>query len=79
MASFIIPERRAMKDAKAAIIARHGHYDQSGPWLKIGMPYGAALWLCPASGSLRWDGGIEIFSSQGLPRALELMDEYGQD
>jgi hypothetical protein len=78
-ASFALPERRAMKDAKAAIVARRvvsqPTYTQSGPWLKIHMPRGSDLFLCPATGSLRWHGGA-IFSSQGLPRALQLMDEY---
>jgi hypothetical protein len=78
-ASFALPERRAMRDAKSAIVARRvvsqPRYTQRGPWLRIRMPRGDDLWLCPATGSLRWHGG-SIFSSQGLPRALELLDEY---
>jgi hypothetical protein len=77
---FELPLSRAehrMAEAKDMLTIFGIPWRMSGKsWLRITMPPGSLdLYLCPGSGSLRWQGGV-IFSSQGLPLALKLAQAH---
>jgi hypothetical protein len=73
--SFELPERGSMAEAKAALDELGCQWTQTGAWLRVHLPRSQDLFICPGSGSLRFEGG-QIFSSKGLKEALKIIEVY---
>lgn len=69
-------ERSKMRAAKRALDASGIAYERRGRgWLLVRLGEHAELYFAPVTGSLRFGRG-RIFSSKGLPLALEIVKAY---
>jgi hypothetical protein len=73
--TFEPPERGPMANAKARLDELGIRWTQTGAWLRVHLPRSMDLYLCPGSGSLRFEGG-STFSSKGLDEALRIIEIY---
>jgi hypothetical protein len=71
-------EPAAMREAKRRLTEIGASWTQRGAWLRIRLTPHAALYLCPGSGSIRFEKG-QIFSSRGWPLAEKIVRAYLED